>query len=658
MRNKKLFTIKKRVLTITISLVSITVLVLSSVAVFQFSSLSKRDFEKNSISIEDNINKLIGNKINSIEDTMNYVVENTDINSTDDFLQKGKFINESLKGIQLIYLYNVDNKSFVTYPEKDVSTVTAEEKEWYKEAQASNGEMRVTKVYKDSLNNNNIVTMVKPVIEKNNLKAVLCIDYVLSDLQKDILDAKFGDSGIVSLLDSKGEVIASNHEELINSDNIMKNSVWDIISGNESGTLDFLNGEEEYKTAYTSVKSTGWKLLLQLPKTEYGQNQKYFIMNTAIVALIALIAAIIDAVSFSGRLSKKIKKINEGISKGSIGDFSENIIIKPGDELSLMAEGFNSMQDNISNLISVTGISIKDIDESSNNLYKMSNQVSKAMNDVAETITEISKGSIESAQSLEVLLGSLDDISKEIDNINELSMSIGVLSKETNNLSSNGLNTINVVMSKSNDTKKSVSDVNRVVLDVEDSVKNIAIMNETIAEITEQTNLLALNAAIEAARAGESGKGFAVVAEEIRKLAEQTASSAQNISDVIEQVGERVNIVVNYVKQTNSIVEVQQNSVADAKEMFSKITDQVNRLNNNIEDIVKDIEKVNSSKDSIIKEAENISSIVEETSAGTEEVTANTEEVSASTEDVLSHVEKLKNLSHDLNIEICKFKLK
>ncbi|MCM2474073.1 PAS domain-containing protein [Rhizobium sp. CG5] len=100
------------------------------------------------------------------------------------------------------------------------------------------------------------------------------------------------------------------------------------------------------------------------------------------------------------------------------------------------------------------------------------------------------------------------------------------------------------------------------------SSKEIENIIGVIDEIAFQTNLLALNAGVEAARAGEAGKGFAVVAQEVRELAQRSASAAKDIKTLIATSAGSVSRGVALVNETG--------------DALREIVDQVKKVDDNV----------------------------------------------------------------------------
>ena len=169
---------------------------------------------------------------------------------------------------------------------------------------------------------------------------------------------------------------------------------------------------------------------------------------------------------------------------------------------------------------------LMDFSHETTRIMSVLSEVTKKVQNTSATLTNVADAASHEASNAQAASSNASQ------NVQTVASATEQLASSIKEISRQSLDVSDVINKSSSD----VAHIDQNVNELSASAQKIGDVIGIISEIAEQTNLLALNATIEAARAGEAGAGFAIVAQEVKALADQTASATKEITAQIGSV--------------------------------------------------------------------------------------------------------------------------
>ena len=247
---------------------------------------------------------------------------------------------------------------------------------------------------------------------------------------------------------------------------------------------------------------------------------------------------------------------------------------------------------------------IRPIETISADVTEGSNQVADAAGQVSNSSQSLAEGATQQASSIEETSASLEEIAGKVRVNAESAEMADKMMTDTVRLVDEGNKAMDRMVTSIASIKQSSGEISNII--------------KVIEEIAFQTNLLALNAAVEAARAGEHGKGFAVVAEEVRNLAQRSATAAKDTASLIENAVTKSNDSVDIVNQAGA-------SLKAIDESSRKVGEIVREIAQASAEQSAGVDQVKIAVSQMDKVTQQNAAIAEESSAASEQLSAQAE---------------------------------
>lgn len=283
-----------------------------------------------------------------------------------------------------------------------------------------------------------------------------------------------------------------------------------------------------------------------------------------------------------GAVAETVQQLGAGLDRLAHGDLTVSLDTPFPAEMDELRVNFNN--------------SVMKLQTTLSAIVEGSGSIDRNSHEMKASADDLSRRTEQQAASLEETAAALDEITSTV--------------KESSSRANEAAEMAKIAKVDTDRSGEVVGDAVSAMEGIEKVSSEISNIINVIDEIAFQTNLLALNAGVEAARAGEAGKGFAVVAQEVRELAQRSATAAKEIQALIDRSTSEISNGVDLVKRTGE-------ALVGIATHVTNINGQISSIATGTEEQLTGIQEVNSSVNAMDKMTQQNAALVEKSNAVT-----------------------------------------
>ncbi len=561
----------------------------------------------------------------------------------------------SADSIEAIYLIPVDTKINILGAGVGIpDAATVRQTSWYKTLTDDKGVMQWVPSESTTGTNKNF-TYARAMRLSSSPESFVFVMSINSKWLNDQIDnLNLGDGGNVDLVGGdKDTVIASTLPETVSQVSAFK--FLDDIKGG-SGRFQNNEGTQPILVAY-SVLSTAdnWKLIGTVPVQALVSSASPILTLTWIMAIVCAIVAILIGLVIIRTIGTPLRKLQRLMNLGSEGILSVRTNHKSSDEIGQLSVAFNTMMENITDLVKQTNDSAQHVLDTATTLSSASRQTATSAREIAVATEEIANGAGSLAQEAERGTELTETMNDRMGRVVEANKQMELSAEKVEEAGKTGVHHMEELLGKTKVTEDMIRSLSTRIDSLKESTSSVQQVLDAMQNITKQTNILSLNATIEAARAGAAGKGFMVVADEVRNLAEQSRQSILMVGEITANIQKEMDETVRVLTEAFPLFREQTTAVEATTGIFETVQQQMTEFVTKLGSASQSINELNRVQHSMNEAMSNVSAVAEQSSATSQEVASLSSEQQNVSTQLVSLSSQLETVSIGLKDTIARF---